>query len=49
MSSNIPPFTTYIVKKMQIEIGSSVLLSNDYVASDIPVVGKIGAGVVFIQ
>ena len=49
VSSNIPPFTTYIVKKIQIETGSSVLLSNDYLASDIPVVGKIGAGVVLIQ
>ena len=49
VSSNIPPFTTYIVKKMQIESGSSVLLSNDYAASEIPVVGKIGSGVVLIQ
>ena len=48
-SKNVPPFTTFIVAKLKIEDGSTLILDNDYAASDVPVVGKIGSSVVLTK
>ena len=45
-TSNVPPFTTFIVRRMKMDSDSELILNNDYAASSVPVVGKIGASVV---
>lgn len=44
-SSNIPPFTTYIVRRIKIAGGAELTLDKNYAASDVPVAGQVGAGV----
>jgi len=48
-SSNIPPFTTYIVGRLKMDGQSELILNNNYAASAVPVAGKIGAGVVLVE
>ena len=48
-SSNIPPFTTYIVGRLKMDGESELILNNNYAASAVPVAGKIGAGVVLVE
>jgi len=48
-SSNIPPFTTYIVGRLKLAGQSELILNNNYAASAVPVAGKIGAGVVLVE
>ena len=48
-SANIPPFTTYIVRRLELVNRTNLKLDNDYAASDVPVVGMIGAGVVLTR
>ena len=48
-SSNIPPFTTYIVGRLKMDNESELILNNNYAASAVPVAGKIGAGVVLVE
>ena len=49
VSSNIPPFTTFIVRRMKLDGGANLVLNNNYAASEVPVAGKIGSGVVLSQ
>ena len=48
-SANVPPFTTYIVQVLVLGDTAHLMLNNDYAASDVPVVGLIGAGVVLTK
>lgn len=48
-STNIPPFTTYIVGQLSLAGQAHLVLDNNYAASAVPVAGKIGSGVVLVE
>ena len=48
-SNNVPPFTTFIVRRLTLTDQANLVLNNNYAGSDVPVVGKIGSGVVLSQ
>jgi hypothetical protein len=49
LSANVPPFTTYIVRRLSIEGNALLILNNLFALSEVPVMGKIGAGVVLTK
>lgn len=48
-STNVPPFTTFIVRRLTLSGQANLTLNNNYAASDVPVVGKIGSGVMLTK